>query len=101
MSAKDREYQHVVDRLAEELLRLTPRELLAQPDYGSVKREARGSETSVAFWHHAFSPEKHHIVFKASRSLFLFFGRSYISGVVFSSNTSPRLMTPSEAGDYD
>jgi hypothetical protein len=101
MSEIDQEYQRVVDKLAEELLQLSPGELMARPDYGNVTRLVSETELAVGFWHYAIDDENHHIVFKAARRCFLFFYRSYISGVVFGSNASPRLMTPKEAGDYD
>ena len=101
MSAIDREYQRAVNELAEELLQLSSRELLKRPEYGIVTVHARGTEIEVGFWHYSFDPEKHHLVFKAERRLFLFLHRSYMSGVVFGLNTRPRLMTPEECGEYD
>jgi hypothetical protein len=101
MSEIDREYQQIVDRLAEELLLLSPRELLALPDYGSVTRQVGRTEKSVGFWHYAFDDEKHHIVFKVQRRCFLFLYASYVSGVMFGLDSSPRLMTPKERDDYD
>lgn len=101
MSEVEQEYQRVVDRLAEELIPLSPSELLMRPEFGSVTRQAGAKEIAVGFWHYEFGTEKHHIVFKTERRIFLFFYRSYISGVVFGTNTRPRLMTLKEAGDYD
>ena len=101
MNEIDQQYQQVVDKLAKELLQLSPREMLEQPDYGSLTRQADKKELKIGFWHYAFNDEKHHIVFKTDRRCFLFFCKSYISGVVFGSHTSPRLMTPKEIGDYD
>jgi len=97
----DMAYQQVVDALAAELLRLYPRDLLAQPDYGSMTRKVGETSIEVGCWHYAFDDERHHIVFKAERRVFLFLYRCYTSGVVFGTNVEPRLMTPKEAGDYD
>jgi hypothetical protein len=101
MSAIEREYQQALNGLAEELLQLSSRDLLTRPEYGIVTVQARGTDVEVGYWHYEFDPEKHHLVFKVERRLFLFFHRSYISGVVFGLNTRPRLMTPEECGEYD
>ena len=100
MSDTDRQYQDVVDRLAADLLSLSPSELLARPEYGIVEREVSGEEVPVGFWHHAFD-YGHHIYFKTSRRMWWFVSRSYINGVVFDEDSPPRLMTLAEAGDYD
>ncbi|GAB5534007.1 MAG: hypothetical protein Rubg2KO_02560 [Rubricoccaceae bacterium] len=101
MNKTDQSYQSIVDELATELLDRQPNELIVHPDYGTHRRQVSDDMAEVGFWHYPFSDDKHHIVFKTSRRVFLFLYRSYVNGVVFGRNTPPRLMTPEEAGDYD
>jgi hypothetical protein len=101
MNEVDQCYQAAVDRLAADLLARSPRELVEHPEYGVLHQQIGGTSEAVGFWHYPFSDDRHHIVFKAERRVFLFLHRSYVSGVVFGRDTAPRLMTPEEAGDYD
>ena len=102
MKEIDRQYQQVVDDLANEFLMLPKEELAAQPDYGSISRKLDGRDLAIAFWHYRFRGDVDHIVFITDRRLLLpFFFRKFISGVVFGLTTNPRLMTDEETGDYD
>jgi len=101
MSKIDNQYQKIVDEEAKKLLELKLQELLEIPDYGTVTSSLGEKEVSIGFWHHEFSKEDHHIYFKTERRVFLFLYRSYISGIIFGTSTSPRLMTPEECSQYD
>src|SRR5262245_36807788 len=98
----DRQFQQVVDDLANEFLLHSEEELAAQPDYGFISRKLDGRDLSVAFWHYTLRDYTEHIVFITQRRLLLpFFYRKFISGVVFGPTVKPRLMTDEETGDYD
>ena len=99
MSDIDRQCQEIVNGLANELLALSPDELLARPEYGVFDSEVDGEAVPVGFWHYDFGDE-HHIHFKLSRRWFWFIHKSYVSGVIFGPDSAPRLMTPLEADEY-
>jgi len=97
MSAIHEQHKQVVNKLAEELLKSIPSELLKWPNYGNVTRDG----IDVSFWHYSFNDDKHHIVFMKDRRFLLVFRKSQLSGIVFGVNSNPRLMTPKEIGEYD
>ena len=97
----DNKYQYVVDEEARKLLQLKPEKLLEIPFAGIVNGVISNRKIDIGYWHYEFSEENHHVFFKASRRVFLFLHKSYISGIVFGINTLPRLMTDEECGAYD
>ena len=102
MNQIDERFQQVVDHLASEFLLRSQEELIAQPDYGSIRRQMDGHDVSVAFWHYRLKEDVNHIVFITDRRLLIpLFSRRFISGVVFGPATNPRLMTEDETGVYD
>ena len=102
MNEVDRQYQQVVDDLANEYRLRSIEELSLQPDFGSIAREIDGHDFSVAFWHYRLRDDINHIVFITERKLLVpIFSRKFINGVVFGPTINVRLMTNEEIVKYD
>lgn len=101
MNNLDEVFQYAVDDLANQLLGLTTEELLSRPNFGSIELDIQNKKINVGFWSQQMRDKRHHIFFKASRRVFFFLHRTYISGVVFDANLPARKMNDEELGQHD
>ena len=101
MNSLDEVFQCAVDDLANQLLKLPAAELLSRPNFGSMEIDVQNRKIEVGFWSYEMSDNQHHIFFKASRRVFLFLHKTYISGVVCDANLRIRKMNLEELGQHD
>ncbi len=101
MKSFDEVFQCAVDDLANQLLKLPATELLNRPNFELIEVDIQCRKIKVGFWSHEMSNGQHHIVFKASRRVFFFLHKTYVSGVVFDENLLVRKMNYEELGQHD